>query len=234
MIRVTLADRVATVAMDRPAARNAFPVAGWYQLAEALAALPGETCVVVLASSSPAIFSAGADLRELALLAEDADAREPFRVAMRTGIEAVAGLPMPVIAAVDGPCHGAAVALALAADLRIVTPMARFAIPPARLGIAYPAEDVARLAALVGAGQAARLLFTGAAIDADEALRIGLVEAIGDAAAVAAQIAGNDAAALATLKAMLRDPADPGHAAAFIAGFAGEVFRASTARYREP
>lgn len=232
MIALTLEDGIATIALDRPAARNALPTAAWHDLARIAAAIPAEARVVVLASTTPGIFSAGADLADLARLAQDVPARAAFRIAMRAGIEAVAALPMPVVAAVDGGCFGAAVALALAADLVVATPRATFAVPPARLGIAYPAPDVARLSARIGRTQAARLLFTGATIDAAEALRIGLADAIDDGGTVAATIAGNDPAALAALKAMLADPADPAHDARFEDSFAGPRFAAATARWR--
>jgi enoyl-CoA hydratase/carnithine racemase len=122
---------------------------------------------------------------------------------MRGAIEALADLAVPTIAAVDGACYGAGVALALACDRRIAGRGARFAITPAKIGIAYPQEDVFRLVALVGRGQAARLLFTAEAIDADEAAAIGLVELVepeGGAAAVAAAIAAHGGDSLALLK----------------------------------
>ena len=232
MIALDHVDGVATLVLDRPAARNALPVAAWEALAQAASAVPADARVVVIASAVPGTFSAGADLAELARLADDVPARAVFRAAMRAGIEAVAALPMPTLAAVEGGCFGAAVALALACDLIVAAPDARFAIPPARLGIGYPAPDVARLAARIGAGGAARLLFTAQPIDAAEAVRIGLADMAGDPAAVARAIAANDAAALALLKRMIRDPGTATHDAAFEASFGSAAFRAGTARYR--
>ena len=232
MIRLDDDGTVAVLTLERPAQRNALATSDWRLLEDTIAAVPRSAAAVLLRSSTPGIFSAGADLRDLALLAEDAGRRAPFRLAMRGAIDALAALPMPVVAAIDGGCFGAGVALALAADLRIASDQASFAVPPARLGIAYPAEDVARLSARVGEAQAARLLFTGATIDAAEAVRIGLVDTIGDGAAVAAAIAENDPAALVTLKAMLRSPSDAGHAALFEDSFANPRFAAATKRYR--
>lgn len=232
MIRLDHAGGLARLTLDRPAQRNALATGDWRTLAETIAAIPRDTAVVLLQSGTPGIFSAGADLRDLARLADEPARRAPFRTAMRAAIDALHALPMPVVAAIDGGCFGAAVALALAADLRIATDRAVFAVPPAKLGIAYPAEDVARLAATIGTAQAARLLFTAAPIDAAEALRIGLVDQLADAQEVADQIAGNDPAALATLKAMLRDPGSRGHAQAFEDSFAAPRFAAATQRYR--
>jgi len=234
VIRLSVADGVARIALDRAAARNAVPTAAWHDLAEVAALVPADARVVLVASDVPGIFSAGADLADLARLSRDAPARAAFRTAMRAGIDAVAAFPMPVVAAVEGGCHGAAVALALACDLIVAAPDARFAIPPARLGIGYPAADVARLVARIGQGQAARLLFTAAPIDADEAHRIGLADLIGDANAVAATIAANDPGAIRLLKRTLRDPTAPTHDRAFEESFAASRFAQGVSRYLQP
>lgn len=234
MIRLSIEAGVARITLDRAATRNALATRAWRDLANVVAQVPDDTVVVVLASDVPGIFSAGADLSDLARLSDDVPARGEFRRAMRDGIEAVAALPMPVVAAVEGGCHGAAVALALACDMIVTTPQAGFAIPPARLGIGYPAPDVARLVARVGRGQAARLLFTAAPIDADEARRIGLADLIADPQAIAATIAANDPYALRSLKCILRDPADPAHDRAFEDSFAAPRFAQGVSRYRRP
>jgi len=172
----------------------------------------------------PGIFSAGADIGEFHELQSDPAARTRFHLAMRAGIEALAALPMPVLVAIDGGCFGAAVALILAADVRLAGDAAQFAVTPARLGLGYPREDVARLAAQVGQGRVAELLFTGEAIDADAAARIGLVErrahdAGAAATALAQRIAENAPAAIRQLKRALRSPADADLDAAFEAAF---------------
>lgn len=232
MIGLACADGVATVTLDHQRARNALSTAAWWQLAETMAAVPADARVVVVASAVPGVFSAGADLVDLARLADDMPARTAFRLAMEAGIEAVAALPVPVLAAVGGGCYGAGVALALAADMIVALPAARFAIPPARLGIGYPPRDVERLVARVGQGQAARLLFTAAPIEAAEAERIGLADVIGDAAKLAQAIAANDAAALSLLKGMIRNPGNPSWPQAFEASFGSAAFRTGTSRYR--
>jgi enoyl-CoA hydratase/carnithine racemase len=83
------------------------------------------------------------------------------------------------VAFIDGDCVGGGCGLALACDIRIASPRARLGITPAKLGLVYPLHDTKLLVDLVGPGQAARLMFTGALLDAEEALRIGLVEQIG-------------------------------------------------------
>ena len=140
-------------------------------------------------------------------------------------------LPAGLVAAVEGGCFGAAVALTLACDIVIAGDAALFATTPAKLGIGYPASDVARLRARVGAGQAARMLFTGDRIEADEAVQIGLAhlraaDAGSKAQDLAAMIADNDPVAVRLLKSVLRDPGDPGHDLAFEDAFGSPAFAA--------
>lgn len=223
---------VAILTLDRGGARNAIPIAGWNALAEAARQIAeSDARAVILRSAMPGIFSAGADLAEFRELTEQSELRVRFREAMVAAIERVAALPMPVICAVDGGCFGAAVALTLACDIVLAGDDAAFATTPARLGLSYPARDVARLEARVGGGQAALMLFTGAGIDADEAVRIGLAHRRAAHAQPAAHeladaIAANVPEAVRALKQVLRDPAGAGHAQAFDDAFGAPAFRA--------
>ncbi len=183
MIELTSEGGVARLLLNRPAVRNALAVEHWEDLADAVAGLQARLLVV---SGAGGAFSAGADISEFGALESDVPARTRFRTSMRRGIDAIASLAIPTVAWINGPCFGAGVALAMACDVRVADPAARFAITPAKMGIGYPQEDVARLVALVGPGGAARLLFTGEAIDAAEAERIGLIELRGGEAALGA------------------------------------------------
>jgi enoyl-CoA hydratase/carnithine racemase len=201
MFRLDTQGGVFRLTIDRPEVRNAIPLAGWDEGAAKVAeAVEAGARVLVIAGSGGA-FSAGADLSDFPALAEGGAAPAAFRAAMRRLFEAIETAPIPAIALIEGSCYGAAVALALACDLRLAARAARFAITPAKMGIAYPQRDIARLVALLGRGAAARLLFTGDAIDAAEAKRIGLVD--GDAAELAPileALLANDRDSLATLK----------------------------------
>ncbi len=200
MFRLDLAD-VAWLTLDRPEARNAIPLDGWEALAARISEVAASEARLLVIAGAGGAFCAGADLSDFRRLAEEPDARVRFRAGMRAAFDALPALTIPVIAMIDGPCYGAGVALALACDLRLATDAARFAITPAKIGISYPQEDVQRLVALVGTGQASRLLFTGAGIDAAEATRIGLVEAVAaDPREAIAQILANSGESLATLK----------------------------------
>ena len=199
MFRLTRDGPVARLLLDRPEARNAIPASGWAELARIVGQL-GDAHLLVVSGAGGA-FCAGADLSDFPGFQRDEAARRRFRGEMREALDALAGLPVPTVALVDGPCFGAGVALAMACDLRIATPEARFAITPAKLGISYPQEDVHRLVRLVGPGQAARLLFTASPIDGAEAARIGLVEVCGVAdGPIVEAILANDRDSLATLK----------------------------------
>ncbi|WP_423602594.1 enoyl-CoA hydratase/isomerase family protein [Sphingomonas sp. MS122] len=232
MIGWQLHDHIAILTLDRGGARNAIPIAGWDALAEAARAIAASDArAVILRSAMPGMFSAGADLAEFRDLVEQPGLRVRFREAMAAAIEAIAALPMPVIAAIDGGCFGAAVALTLACDIVVAGDEAVFATTPAKLGLTYPAADVARLKARAGEGQAALMLFTGARIEAEEAARIGLAHRRVAHAQPAAHefanaIAANVPGAVRALKAVLRDPAGAGHARAFDDAFGSDAFRA--------
>lgn len=239
MIRLDLCDPIATISLDRPRARNALDAAGWRALADAiLAAGRSPARLLLLRSSVPGAFCAGSDLAELEALATDEAARAPFRRLMRDAIDALPRIDIPTVAVIDGDCFGAGVALALGCDIRIAGPRARFAITPAKLGISYPAEDVARLVAAVGRGQAARLLFAASAIDGNEAARIGLVEeacpsAGARAAEMSEQILACSRESLALLKALLQGRTDRAESdAAFDARFGSADFAAALAAFR--
>ncbi|MCW2677067.1 MAG: enoyl-CoA hydratase, partial [Modestobacter sp.] len=93
-------------------------------------------------------------------------------------------VPIPTVAKIRGHCMGGGVQIAVACDIRAADESAVFSIPPAKMGIVYHATSIRTLVALVGAGQASRLLFTGAKIDAAEAQSIRLVETVVAAAAL--------------------------------------------------
>ena len=238
MIDWTLDDHIATLTLDRGAARNALPVAAWRRLTEMLAEIAdGDARALIVRSGMTGIFSAGADIAEFGAFPSDPAAATAFRETLRAALDALAALPIPTIAAIDGGCFGAAVALILACDITVAGTGAHFAVTPAKIGIGYPAGDVRRLIDRIGRGQASRLLFSADAIDADEAARIGLVDITAADAGIAARhlaamIADHAPEAVALLKRTLADPADPSLDAAFDAAFAGPGFARAFAAFQ--
>jgi enoyl-CoA hydratase len=180
---------VTTVTIDRPVRRNALDTAACLDLAARIAqAVADGARVVVLAGAGPH-FCAGADLTGV----HD----EAFAAALRGLLDAVLRVPVPVIAAVHGAALGAGTQIAVACDLRVVAPTARFGIPAAKLGLMVDHWTVQRLALLAGAGPARAMLLAAEEIDADAALRLGLAQRAGDLSAAQAWAA--DIAALAPL-----------------------------------
>ncbi len=122
----------------------------------------------------------------------------------------IESLPVPVIAAVKGETTGAGLGLALAADIRIASSDAVFSFPEARLGVPPIFGSSQRLYKTVGVGRAKELLFTGRTVDAEEALRIGLVNKVvpadvleEEAQRLAVQIAGNSLSSLRSIKMLV-------------------------------
>ena len=211
MFALSFEGPVARLRLSRPESRNAIPLHGWAALAgEAEAAAAAGARILILEGTPGGAFCAGADLASFDTFRNDPAARTAFRQAIRDGLGRLRSLSIPTLAAVDGACYGAGVAVAMACDLRFAGPAAAFAITPAKLGISYPQEDVHRLVGLVGPGQAARLLFSAESIGGAEGERIGLVERYVETdlpeavSAFAAAVAANGADSLAVLKRGIR------------------------------
>ncbi|MEM9201137.1 MAG: enoyl-CoA hydratase-related protein [Actinomycetota bacterium] len=170
---------VATITINNPDRRNAMNAAMYQAVPSACATALRESDlrVVVLRGAGDLAFSAGSDItefRERRMGQESAG----YDRAEHAAWAAIESLPVPVIAAIHGSCRGGGVAIALHADVRIASDEASFSVPPANLGLAYPAEATRRLVAAVGASHAKRLLFTAEVIGADRAAAIGLIDEI--------------------------------------------------------
>jgi enoyl-CoA hydratase/carnithine racemase len=169
----TVTDAVATVVVHHPAKRNAMTAAMWRALPpllDTLAADPGVRALVLTGEGGT--FCAGADISTLRRSPEEAQG-----LAVRAE-EALAAFPKPTLAAIRGHCVGGGSQLAAACDLRFAEEGALFGVTPAKLGIVYPASSTRRLVSLVGPAAAKYLLFSGELIDAERALRTGLVDEV--------------------------------------------------------
>ncbi|MGW1058784.1 enoyl-CoA hydratase/isomerase family protein [Micromonospora rubida] len=173
-LTVGTAGPVATIVISNPGRRNAMTAAMWRQLPVLLDRLEADERIRALVLTGAAgTFCAGADLGDLDELLDAGDAS--IAVAAE---ERLAAYARPTVAAIEGACVGGGCQLAVACDLRLAAADARFGVPPARLGLVYPAPTTRRLARLVGPSAAKHLLFTAELIGAERALRIGLVDEV--------------------------------------------------------
>lgn len=182
-LRLEIEGGVGHLLIDRPDQRNAFNIAMWQAMAGLLEEAKSNAAVrllVIRSARAGEAFCAGADIKELLANKDDAEWRAANQKAINRVQYTLARLDLPTLAFVEGDCIGGGCGIALACDMRVASAQARFGITPAKLGLAYPLHDVKLLTDLVGPGQAKRMLFTGGLMDAQEALRIGLVEMLSD------------------------------------------------------
>lgn len=170
-------DGVTTIWLNRPKRKNAINMAGWIEIrSQVVLAGADPKCSVIVIRGAEGNFGAGADIGEFAEVFATPDRTLDYFAFMEAAMQSIERSPKPVLAAVEGLCFGACVALALACDVRIVSDGSVFAITPAKLGIVYPYGDVRRVVNAIGPGRAKSLLFSGREIDAHEAQIFGLVD----------------------------------------------------------
>ena len=178
-VRIEREGSLGVVIIDHEARRNAMTREMWSALPIAFSELAQDDGVraILLRGAGELAFVAGADISEFSekRTPETAKAYEEINQA---GYNAVAECPKPVIAMIHGFCMGGGVGIAIAADLRIASEDAVFAVPAARLGLGYPPRGLATLLALVGPARAKELFFTARRVSAQEALAMGLVNEV--------------------------------------------------------
>ena len=177
-LRVEVDGPVATLTLDRPEALNALTVPVKVALRDALESLADDRVVrAVILTGAGRAFCAGQDLAE-----REAPDAAPLDVEVRERynpiIRAIRSMGQPVIAAVHGVAAGAGASLALACDLRIAAEEARFVLAFGRIGLVPDSGATWFLPRLVGPAKAAELALVGDAVDAAEALGIGLVSKV--------------------------------------------------------
>jgi enoyl-CoA hydratase/carnithine racemase len=167
---------VATIRLDRPP-MNAIDLQVMEGLREAAfeGAARDDVGAVVLYGGER-VFAAGADVKMMNGL--DAGRIRPIITAMQEVFDAVAALPKVVIAAINGFALGGGCELALCADFRFAAREARMGQPEVLLGVIPGAGGTQRLPRLVGISRAKEIIYSGRQVDSDEALRIGLVDAV--------------------------------------------------------
>lgn len=201
---------IAIVTMNRPEALNAFDVEQLRLLSETFETIANDGSIrcVILTGAGERAFAAGADIKQMKDL--DGEGGLAFGRLGHRATRSVAELPQPVIAAVNGFALGGGCELALAADIRLASENAVFAQPEVSLGIPPGWGGTQRLPRLVGPGFASEMIFSGRKVKADEALRVGLVEAVWplerlmeEAIGLAEKIAANSPRAVRSAKQLI-------------------------------
>ncbi len=168
---------VAELLLNAPARKNSLSLAAWTKIPDLLtqaAGISGVRMLVVKGAGGEA-FCAGADISEFEEVRATATAASHYDAVNVAAFKALKTFPMPVLAAIEGPCLGGGLGLALACDIRIADDTAVFGIPAARLGLAYPPEALGDLLEAVSLSDAKRLLFMAERHRAPSALEMGLV-----------------------------------------------------------
>jgi enoyl-CoA hydratase len=180
VIDVDRQDSVAVVTIDRQDALNALDVDTLTELRDRLREIAGEadTRVVVLTGAGEKAFVAGADIKYMSGL--DPEGAKDWGALGHEAGRLLETMPKPTIAAINGFALGGGCELALACDIRYAASRAKLGQPEINLGIVPGWGGTQRLARICGLGVAKELVFSGRTIDAEEALRIGLVNAVAD------------------------------------------------------
>jgi len=178
-IRVSKDGALGWLVFDHPERRNAISASMWAELPDAAEELAKDAAVrvVILRGAGEVAFVSGADISEFES-ARGADRHAGYDAKTARAGAALATLDKPVLAMIHGFCVGGGVALSLSADMRYASDDARFAIPAARLGLGYDPHGIESLVRLVGPSAAKELFFTARTFGAEEALRMGLVNAV--------------------------------------------------------
>lgn len=175
-IKIEHTQGITILKISAPKSLNALNSTILKELSDCVSHLDAATRVLIITGDGEKSFVAGADISEMAHLNE-AQGYEFGRLGAQV-FRAIETLPIPVIAAVNGFALGGGCELAMACDIRIASSKAKFGQPEVGLGIIPGFSGTYRLPKIVGQGYAKEMIYTGKVIRADEALRIGLVNAV--------------------------------------------------------
>ncbi|MEO0981063.1 MAG: enoyl-CoA hydratase-related protein [Pseudomonadota bacterium] len=239
-IRLDTAPPLAEIVLNKPDKRNALSVDMWAAIPGLVAEAEADPKVKVLLvhGGEAGAFAAGADISEFETIYATAESAAASGDTIARALDAVEACSKPVIAAIEGACVGGGVSLAMVADVRVASEASKFGVTPGKLGLVYPAGDTRRLLAAIGAGATKDILFTGRIFQADEALRIGLIDrlapqggALDAARAFASEIAAISQWSVRATKRMIQGlqadwtDKNPEARALFLEGFQNEDFQ---------
>ena len=214
MLGVTREDAVVVLELQREERRNALNLELCQGIHQAVDTAIDDGARAIVITGQGSAFCSGADLGGVYASVGAPPASEAsggFLEALYGMLHHLAEVPVPIVAAVNGPAIGAGTQLAIACDLRVADPTARFAVPTAKNGMAVDAWTIRTLADLAGSGRARRLMLAAETLDQPEALACGLADRAGsvaDAMAWAGEIATLAPLTLAHNKRILNDTSD--------------------------
>ncbi len=203
MLGVTREDTVVVLELQREERRNALNLELCQAIHAAVDDAVGDDVRAIVVTGQGSVFCSGADLGGVY--------GPEFLEALYGMLHHLAEVPVPIVAAVNGPAIGAGTQLAIACDLRVADETARFAVPTAKNGMAVDAWTIRTLARLAGTGRARRLMLAAETLERDEALASGLADRAGtldDAIAWAHEIAALAPLTLAHNKLILNEIGD--------------------------
>ncbi|HXG93465.1 MAG TPA: enoyl-CoA hydratase/isomerase family protein [Blastocatellia bacterium] len=177
-ITFDLADRIATITLNRPDCLNAINTEMREDFTRLITELQtSEDIGVVIITGAGRAFSAGGDIEYFERDWNTAKFRAESRRLMQF-FDELEQIEKPVLAAINGPCTGAGLQMTLSCDIRIASDRAKFGFRENNIGLIPGAGGCSRLVKLIGFGKAKELIFTGEMISAEEAERIGLVNRV--------------------------------------------------------
>jgi enoyl-CoA hydratase/carnithine racemase len=179
-LRVERDGPIGRLVLDNPARRNAISAGMWRAIPGAMSqfdADPDVRCIVVRGEGTVA-FAAGADISEFEQQRSNEEGVRQYERLVDAAHQALEGSRKPVIALIHGFCVGGGLATALSCDFRYAGSSSQFAIPAARLGLAYGVPGTSRLVATVGPAFAREIMFTGRRFSAEEAVAMGLINRV--------------------------------------------------------
>ncbi|GAA5811434.1 hypothetical protein MFLAVUS_004871 [Mucor flavus] len=166
---------ISILKLNRPASRNALSVNLLSEFRQALADVrfSSESRVLIVQSAVPGAFCSGADLKERATMSPTQVTQ--FLYSLRKAYRELETLPIPTIAAIDGPAFGGGLEMALSCDIRVAGPTAKMGLTETKLAIIPGAGGTQRLPRLIGVPKAKELIFTGEIFDSVKAKEYGVV-----------------------------------------------------------
>jgi enoyl-CoA hydratase len=173
-------DGIGWLTFNNPERRNAMSLDMWQATGAVLEDFEQdpEIRVIVMTGAGGKAFVSGADISQFEDQRKNADQAEAYAKISEGAKKRMATMSKPLIAMINGFCIGGGLGVATTADIRIASDASHFGIPAAKLGLAYAFESLSKLVWLVGPAFAKEILFTGRRLNAEEALRIGLVNRV--------------------------------------------------------